>query len=199
MNELKLQTNVRINIWAQDLEMSNDNIGFASFYLYELKNGTVEEKEFYDEDARKEVACKARVWSGKKRLTSAFVVEGVDSNLFLDAWIVCPNEGELDYEELPQDEGDDMPDFDWEELNTMWTKKKNFLQDSFPDESFRSFRVFEKDEYGKKRFIPTALVKLNCPNVHYKPKDKAVTYLPVKHLPEIARFVSAFPFSSEAR
>jgi centrosomal protein CEP76 len=101
MNELKSNPKVLINIWAQDIENSNDNIGYSSYFLQELKNGKVDEKEFYDENERTMKSFKSRIWSGHKKLTSAFVVEGHDSNLYFDSWILYENELELDYEDLP--------------------------------------------------------------------------------------------------
>jgi hypothetical protein len=66
---------------------------------------------------------KARVFSGYRKLSSAFVVEE-DSNIYFDCWILYSREAELDYEDLPTEDKDDLPEnVNWNDMTKRWNTR----------------------------------------------------------------------------
>lgn len=199
MEELQLYSCINFNFWSIDEEMSNDSLGSATFFLSELQNSRVQEKEFFDEKTESSQIMKIRVWSGKKQLASPFISSGEISNLFIDVWLLYENEKKIDYEDLPKEKPENLPD-NFEELLENWTSTDRFMKESFPEETQREFVYEAKDEHDKQRFLPLYLSKLGYPNpskvLMSSVEDLPIDYLPVETCSENAYFASLIPFSS---
>lgn len=201
MKELVLYSNIHFNFWAIDEQLSNDSLGSTAFFINELQNSKIQEKEFFDEKTQSSQVMKVRVWSGKKQLTSPFIESGVISNLFIDVWVLYENEKKLEYEDLPKEISDNLPD-DFENLVREWESTAKDMMEAFPEETQRDFLYMVKDEQDKDRFLPMFVSKLGYPNpsklMKKSDENVPVDYLTVETLAESCYYCSLIPFSGSA-
>ena len=197
--ELKLYSCINFNFWSIDEQLSNDSLGSTVFFLSELQSAKIQEKEFFDEKTEDNQVIKIRVWSGKRPLLSPLISSGEISNIFFDVWLLYENEKKIDYEDLPKERVDKLPD-GYEGLVDDWIEKERLMADAFPEETQRNFSYESRDEHNKKHFLPLYLTKLGYPNP-LKALESVVQLLPIHYLTietlkEHAYFVSLIPFTN---
>ena len=198
LKELNLYGAIKFNFWSIDEQLSNDSLGSCNFFLTELQNCSIQEKEFFDEKNQSNHIMKVRVFSGKKQLSSPFIEKGEISNLFFEVWILYENEKTLEYDDLPRKEIISKPE-GYQELISLWNNKAIEIKEAFPEETQRDFIYEAKDEKDIEQFLPMFISKVGYPNPSNKVLSNAekypIDYFAIHTLAHSAYYTSLIPYT----